>query len=238
MRLVLRPLARLESAMRKVREGDFTAELPPAGENEIGQLIRHFAHMRDSVRDSRADLESKVEARTEALDRLTKTDALTELLNRRGMVERIQIEVARAARQSNRFGILWLDLDRFKEINDSHGHASGDKALIAVAGLIRSIIRPYDSAARWGGDEFLVLVQDCDRDALLTLGERIRGAVENHADLSAADGAVIRLGVSVGAHLATRGEDLETILQSADKALYEAKALGRNRLHFAPSRRD
>lgn len=234
MRLVLRPLARLEEAMRKVREGDFGAELPAAGGNEIGKLIRHFAHMRDAVRDSRLELEEKVRLRTDALERLTKTDALTELSNRRGMIERMNVEVARGARERKRIGILWLDVDRFKEINDRHGHAAGDRALTAIAGLIRSVIRPYDSAARWGGDEFLVLVADCDEELLAALGERLREAVEGYEGLRAELGAAIRLTLSLGAYLAKPGEDLERVLNRADKALYAAKAAGRNRLYLVP----
>lgn len=233
-RVVLGPLARLAEAMGRVRDGDFAARLPAAGRHEVGELIRHFEHMRDAVRDARVELEDKVRQRTDALERLTKTDALTELLNRRGMVERMQVEVARATRQRRRIGVLWLDVDRFKEINDNHGHVLGDRALMAVAALIRSVIRPYDSAARWGGDEFLVLVADCDEDLLAALGERLREVVEDHDGLRAENETEVRLTLSLGAYLAKPGEDLERVLNRADKALYSAKAAGRNRMYLVP----
>src|SRR5690606_25533450 len=125
---------------------------------------------------SKADLEARVQARTDDLERLTRTDSLTGLLNRRGMTARIDAEISRAHRGQGRFGLLCLDVDWFKEINDRHGHEVGDRVLQRLAALLEAETRPYDSAARWGGDEFMVLVRDCDRDSLLSTAERIREA--------------------------------------------------------------
>lgn len=233
-RVVLRPLEKLERAMDNVRQGRFAPDgLPVGGRGEIGRLIQHFADMARAVTNAQADLEAKVRERTEALEHLSKTDSLTQMLNRRGMTERIRTELSRSKREGNRFGILWLDVDYFKEINDRYGHPSGDKALVEIAGLIQAIIRPYDSAARWGGDEFLILIQDCDQDVLVTLGERIRTAISGQSGLSAPDGHPIPLSVSIGCNLAETDGDLESLLQGADHALYAAKQAGRNclRLH-------
>lgn len=227
-RLVLRPLAALDRAMDEVqRERSAPHHLPDNAPGEIGRLISHFRNMVQALFDSRSELEHKVTERTEALERLTQTDALTGLLNRRGMAERLAAEVARSNRNGRRFGILWLDVDHFKEVNDCYGHAQGDAALTCIAGLIRSVVRPYDAAARWGGDEFLVLVQDCDRTLLDDLGERLRSAVEHcqGGDHCAQD---MLLTVSVGGHLAAATEGLDPALQRADQALYAAKADGRN----------
>ena len=167
--------------------------------------------------------------RTEALNRLARVDDLTGLINRRGMSELITEEINRGVRQNTAFGMIWIDLDHFKEINDQLGHAIGDEALKAVAKLLRAQIRPYDRAARWGGDEFLVMLWPCDQSTLATLGERIRAQAEQSLQLS--DGR--RITLSIGAHLVQPGETEEQALLHADKALYRAKAGGRNRIEFS-----
>src|SRR5690606_23677471 len=121
---------------------------------------------------------------------------------------------------------LWLDLDHFKQINDQFGHASGDQALHLTARLVREHIRPYDSAARWGGDEFLILLQHCDQMLLDQLGERLRATVEQTQQENA---LLPPLTLSAGSCLARPEQTLEQILACADQALYRAKAEGRNR---------
>lgn len=228
-RQVLRPLNNLELAMREAERGLQTDTLPPTrGKGEISRLIEHFRRMTRAQWEARRDLEGKVQERTEALDRLAKTDPLTELLNRRGMSERIEAEISRSRRAHSHIGLLLLDIDLFKEINDLHGHGKGDTALKAVAGLVHAVLRPYDSLARWGGDEFLVLTQASDAHDLDALGERIRAAVADSGHIEGADGAPVRLSISVGGYFANSGEDLESMLQHADKALYMAKDAGRN----------
>ncbi|MBU1664433.1 MAG: diguanylate cyclase, partial [Gammaproteobacteria bacterium] len=228
-RQVLRPLNSLETAMREAEQGHHSESFPSAhGQGEISRLIEHFQRMARAQWEARRDLESKVQERTEALDRLAKTDPLTELLNRRGMHERIEAEISRSRRAHSHIGLLLLDIDLFKEINDQHGHGKGDAALQAVAGLIHAMLRPYDSVARWGGDEFLVLTQASDAHDLDTLGERIRAAVADSGRIDGADGAPVRLSISVGGYFAHSGEDLESMLQRADKALYAAKDAGRD----------
>ncbi len=227
-RQILRPLIGLEEAMRRVEAGQDLPDIPSSpGKGEIDRLMRHFLRMAHGMRESRQSLEDKVRERTEALDRLTKVDPLTELLNRRGMTERIEAEASRAGREKTCYGLLWLDIDYFKEINDRHGHAKGDEALRAIADLIRSMIRVYDSASRWGGDEFLILVHGCEKAVVASLGERMRLAVAEQLHLEA-DGLPVPVAVSVGGYLASPGEDMESVLQKADQALYAAKAAGRN----------
>jgi diguanylate cyclase (GGDEF)-like protein len=231
-RWILDPLKRLDLAMGRLQRGELAPEsMLSGGKDEIGRLMLHFKDMAHAVWNSRAELEAKVKERTEALEHVSKTDSLTGMLNRRGMAERIETEISRGVREPSRFGILWLDVDYFKEINDRYGHPVGDRALLEVANQIRSIIRPYDSAARWGGDEFLVLVQNCNESLLQSLGERIRKAIADSTDLAVGNHA-IPLSVSVGGALSGDGEQLETILQNADNALYAAKEAGRNCVWF------
>jgi diguanylate cyclase (GGDEF)-like protein len=226
---LISPLGRLEHAMDDIRRGHYPSRLEtrrPA--SEIGRLMQYFRAMASAVQDSRETLEQQVQNRTEALERLSKTDALTELLNRRGMQERLEAQLQHLARDGRRFGLIWLDLDQFKEINDRYGHEAGDRVLIAVAQQLRVLLRRYDCAARWGGDEFLVMVETDDAELLAQLGERIREAVAAlRIDVPQQD-MPLQPTLSAGSYLASRGDSLETVLHNADGALYRAKAGGRN----------
>ncbi len=230
-RLVITPLGALEKAMIRVRDSDFSGYSLPAGHGEIRRLIAHFGTMAAAIRATTQTLETKVRERTEELNQLACLDPLTKLLNRRGMHERIERAINRIEREGGQFGLLWVDIDMFKGINDRFGHAAGDQALLDVVALLQRNLRPYDSAARWGGDEFLVLLSPCDADTLPGLGERIRTSVE--AKVWLPNGSSVT--VSVGAYLASAGESMENILRCADEALYAAKAAGRNRLCIAPA---
>ena len=231
-RFVLTPLQQLDEAMAAVESGsDVPAQLEQLGTGEIGRLMKRFVQMAKSVTVSRRDLEFKVQERTIALERLTKIDPLTELLNRRGMAERIEAELTRARRERNRLGILWLDVDGFKEINDRHGHAAGDQALTAIAHIIDATIRPYDVAARWGGDEFLIMLYPADPELLQSLGERLLTAIAECRTVIDQHGNVVTLRASIGGHLANADDTLNSLLQHGDQALYAAKEAGRNRYH-------
>ena len=221
---VLNPLRALERAMEQVREGEIPdRSLLPKGEGEIGRLVEHFTSMADAIQNNTRQLEDKVQERTVALEQLARVDALTGLLNRRGMSERLDEELDRATRQNTSFAVLWLDVDNFKQINDCFGHGVGDQALIAVTGILKRCLRHYECASRWGGDEFLVLLSPCDKQTLQRIGERIRALVEIEGSEPE-----MPLTVSIGGHLFRPGESLDQVLQQADEALYKAKAAGRN----------
>ncbi|MCL5041686.1 MAG: diguanylate cyclase [Gammaproteobacteria bacterium] len=228
-RLLLDPLLALEQSMLKVRDGNFdAADELPAGSGEIGRVINHFRGMANAIRDNTRNLEAKVHERTLALERLARHDDLTGLFNRRGMNELLHEVQARCQRENQSYGLIWLDLDNFKDINDNHGHSMGDQALQAVAEQLRAGIRPYDHAARWGGDEFLVLLTPCDPSTLTRTAERLREMI---AQASGQQGPMFT--VSVGACLASADRPLHTVLQAADEALYQAKQAGRNQYRVA-----
>jgi diguanylate cyclase (GGDEF)-like protein len=229
-RQVLRPLMKLDHAMQEMEHGRVAQTLTATDSpGEIARLIEHFQRMASVQREARMNLESTVRDRTEALEHLAKTDSLTELLNRRGMTERIEAEISRCRREHGHIGLLWLDIDLFKEINDQHGHAKGDEALKAVASVLHTLLRPYDNISRWGGDEFLALMPARQASDVDALGERVRLAIAASRDrLLDASGQPIPITVSVGGYFADCGEDLETLLQRADQALYNAKDAGRN----------
>jgi len=228
-RQVLIPLQRLDQAMQDMARGETAAPLSSRNSpGEIARLIEHFLRLARIQQETRLELESKVVERTEALDRLANTDPLTELLNRRGMTERIEAEISRSRREQGHIGLLWMDIDLFKQINDAHGHAKGDEALKVVAATLNSLLRPYDAISRWGGDEFLALISANDRHDVDALGERIRNAIADTRQMRDANGAPLHLSVSIGGYFADSREDMESMLQRADKALYDAKESGRN----------
>lgn len=226
-RYVLNPLQLLEQAIVRLRgQQPSLPDLPQHKSGEVGHLLQHFQAMAEETLQARNELEAKVQERTEALEKLTQTDALTGLLNRRGMEQRLEQEYGRLQREQQYFGLLWLDLDDFKQINDHYGHAAGDQALRLTARVIREHIRPYDSAARWGGDEFLILLQNCDQQTLDQLGERLCG---NISQTQPEPTGLPPLNLSAGSCMANAEQSLEQILAMADQALYRAKATGRNR---------
>jgi diguanylate cyclase (GGDEF)-like protein len=162
---------------------------------------------------------------TSAYQRLAMTDALTGLANRRHAEQTMRREIARSQRYNNRTALAILDVDHFKRVNDTQGHATGDEVLMMVARTISSAIRECDFAARWGGEEFLLLMPNTDLEGALVCCERIRAAVA--ARVSCGGRPVT---VSIGVSVHQSGEPIDTTLARADTKLYEAKHAGRNRL--------
>jgi two-component system cell cycle response regulator len=155
-------------------------------------------------------------------------DALTGLWNRGAVLDQLRTEIERTHRTRSSLGVLMLDVDHFKVINDTHGHLAGDAVLEQIAQRIAGATRAYDILGRYGGEEFLILLPTCDRDQTQSGAERIRAAIA--AQPFAAAETLIPLTVSLGATVAPICGQSETeILSIADAALYEAKSAGRNR---------
>jgi len=226
-RVVLEPLLALDRAIRRFRKGEYTGEpLDVRASGEVARLVEEFEKMSREVYEARTNLEQKVQERTEALNQLSQTDPLTGLLNRRGMDQRLQEELKRSAREGRPLGIIWIDLDLFKEINDRYGHAVGDEALVVVATVLRSVLREYDAASRWGGDEFLIMIRDADRGLIEHISERLLRVIRGQV-VRTPCGTSLCMTFSIGASL-THTEDHEEVLRQADAALYAAKQAGRN----------
>ena len=225
---ILTPVLRLGAAVNQVSRGNF--DLPPLTKpnNEIGLLAADFEEMARTLKHSRGELEHKIAERTEALHSLARADSLTGLCNRRSLDEILEVEIQRSSRQNSGFGVVWLDIDHFKAINDSLGHPTGDEILRQAALWLRASLRPYDQPGRWGGDEFMVVLSPCDHNILRFLSERLRQTVERES----ANGHT-PVTVSVGAYLCQPGDSAKTILHEADQALYQAKARGRNTVFIA-----
>lgn len=153
-------------------------------------------------------------------------DVLTGIWNRRAVLDLLHREIERAARFHASTGVLMLDLDHFKKINDTYGHLTGDAVLKETAQRITQVVRSYDFVGRYGGEEFLVLLPGCDKEQAEQSGERIRFAVM--ATPVAAGGSEISVTISIGATATIGGPETE-VLAIADAALYQAKSAGRNR---------
>jgi diguanylate cyclase (GGDEF)-like protein len=161
------------------------------------------------------------------------TDALTGLLNRYGLQHILAREHAEARRYNRPLSCLVIDLDNFKRINDTYGHPIGDLALQQLAGVLRETVRASDTAFRYGGEEFLVLLPETDLDGAVALAEKIRIAA---ASLPFGEGQrVFRLTVSAGAGCLRDNESGHDMIARTDLALYHAKQLGRNRVEAALS---
>ncbi|MFP4295608.1 MAG: diguanylate cyclase domain-containing protein [Halothiobacillaceae bacterium] len=229
-RMILRPVRQLEDGVTGFARGKVPRreDLPQTGD-ELARLGDHIRRMAGTIEAHTRELEDQVARRTAELDRLARIDPLTGLANRRGMEMHLAQVLARASRDGTTFGVIWIDLDHFKEINDRHGHPVGDAALVAVAGLLREVVRGYDLAARWGGDEFLAIMAPCDRESLEQVARRICTAVRSlAADAKSPDLTPAGLSVSVGATIGAAGESLAEVLARGDAALYAAKQGGRN----------
>jgi diguanylate cyclase (GGDEF)-like protein len=187
---------------------------------ESAQRLLAGAAVESSAALSRAYSHRQAEARAS-------TDALTGLPNRRYFDEFCAL-IARRRRAEDAVGVLMVDIDRFKDLNDRHGHQVGDEVLRAVAGAIVGAVREDDVPARYGGEEFAVLLRNPSRAVAVEVGERVRAAVGT-LDLSRLE--VPSVSVSVGAAVADDpAEPIEAVIKLADEALYDAKRAGRDRV--------
>jgi diguanylate cyclase (GGDEF)-like protein len=165
------------------------------------------------------------------LKNMASTDALTGLMNRRSLLE--GAHWASQGRRAVAMTVLMADIDHFKSVNDQHGHEAGDQALRAVAKAMSQGLRQGDMLARWGGEEFLMLLPGNDLSAARMVAERLRALVQEAAFRLSEQGPLLPLSVSLGVGLWEPDEDLDSAIARVDAALYQAKAHGRNRVHVA-----
>lgn len=177
-----------------------------------------------------SDLSQKAasELRIKELEQLALLDSLTQLGNRRYLESEIKSRLGETLRCGLRFGVMFFDIDRFKEFNDRFGHEGGDRALQTVAKTLTTTARLYDLFGRWGGEEFIGVIRNVDLLGLETIGERCRKLVEHTLiDLGSSQE---RVTISIGATMAQPGDDLTTLIGRADHLMYQSKDAGRNRL--------
>jgi diguanylate cyclase (GGDEF)-like protein len=209
LRKVVRPIEQLSLAADRIASGDLTARAAIAGDHEVARLAVALNGMADKLRAH------------------ARTDDLTGLPNFRAFRERIDTEIDRAARYPEAFGILVLDLDRFKKYNDTFGHLAGNDALQRVALVIRDTVRSVDFPARYGGEEFAVILPEVDVPALTAIAERVRANIE--ALPAPPNGSTITVSIG-GALYPSDGANADALFHAADERLYAAKHAGRNRV--------
>ncbi len=213
------PLERLTEAAARVAAGDLSAEFPAGSSGEVGYLTRAFNTVVARLREKESQGE---------LEKLSLTDALTGLYNRRHLMGTLASEVQRARRQRRSFTVLLADVDKFKQYNDTHGHLAGDAALVKIAEIFRKTTRAVDCVARYGGEEFVVMLLECPISTAALVGERIRARV---AEQDLGQG---RLTLSIGlAEYPDGGDTPEELIATADAAMYQAKSSGRNQVVVA-----
>lgn len=198
-------------------------------ENE--QLIKELEN--NQARLSKAN--DALLAANHQLQKMASTDTLTLLYNRRHFDQVIKREVDRRNRYSLPLSVVMIDIDHFKLINDTHGHEAGDKALRRVASVITECARNADIVARFGGEEFVVVLPQTDPDSAAVFAERTRAALESEQLVIDGNEIALTMSLGVAGILATGGiTDTEKMMKTADKAMYEAKRGGRNRYVRAP----
>jgi len=162
------------------------------------------------------------------LRRLSLLDPLTEVGNRRFGEEHARSRLNEFRRSGVPFGVLMLDLDHFKAVNDTYGHPTGDRVLKMVSRTLVANVRSFDHVSRWGGEEFLVLAANMDARRLIALAEKLRVLIKTS---EMTDGQTpLRITVSIGATLVASDDTVESLVARADKLLYESKSKGRNRV--------
>ena len=174
-----------------------------------------------------------IHGQREAMRRLATTDALTGIANRRHLMSAGESEFARARRYAHPFALMMLDIDHFKTINDTWGHPTGDRVLVALAEALREALRTQDLVGRFGGEEFLLILPATDLTGAWALAERIRRHIDEGVSVPTERGDPIRFNISIGVAALGEEDDFAQLLARTDRALYAAKAGGRNRVETA-----
>ncbi|MGV6825335.1 MAG: putative bifunctional diguanylate cyclase/phosphodiesterase [bacterium] len=218
-RLIL-PIAHTTEVLKAEAQGIGGQELPSSTLQETRNLVDAFREMREQVR-----------IRQLSLDHMAHHDALTQLPNRVLFRDRLQQAIRLARRHNQQVGLMFLDLDRFKQVNDSLGHIAGDKLLIHVARRLRRSIRESDTAARLSGDEFAILAEDIqNREEMAELGKKILTNLERTFSIQSNN---IHISASIGIAISPDDYDnVDDLIRAADAAMYEAKARGKANYQF------
>lgn len=239
-----RPMRNLIQHIWRITKGDLYVDEIKVGKrhDEIGLLAKSFNTMHNTIKRQikelnahRDMLEEEVKERTreleevnQKLDVISRTDELTGLPNRRDMNNSINKEISRYERTQKPFCFLFIDIDHFKNINDTYGHGCGDKVLKTVAQTLHDLLRRYDILARYGGEEFLTLLPETDLDSATAVAERFRKKVEEAVIQYAV--YEIKVSITIGVTQFDPKLGASHSIQTADKALYEGKESGRNRV--------
>ena len=229
------PIERLANHSNHVATGKFEQYPDSPGWKEIKDLTKHFNFMVKSLKDLNENLNNKVNERTEELAvankklvELTITDPLTGINNRRFLTARLESELERTNRYGQDLQVCLLDVDHFKSVNDTWGHDVGDDVLRIIANHLKQTMRETDIVARFGGEEYCLVLTETSADEAKVFLERVRKQIANLELPVQQD--VIRVTCSFGFASWTKGDNQDEIIKKADLALYKAKNKGRNRI--------
>jgi diguanylate cyclase (GGDEF)-like protein len=220
-RVVTGPLNAIVSAINRFSKDRVISTLPLARNDELGLLSRSFHDMQREIIGHLSELNES----RKVLDHLARHDTLTGLPNRRMFFDRLEHAIANSRRSGKQLAVLYIDLDQFKEINDTLGHGVGDAVLASVASLMKSAVREVDTVARLGGDEFVILLDTIDDP------QHVTGIIRKLHDLFQRpiriEGHELQVQASIGAGIFPRdGKDADELMQNADRAMYSSKRDG------------
>ncbi len=226
-RIFTGPLNAMVSAINHFSKDHVISTLPLTRKDELGVLSRSFHDMQTQIMAHLSELNDS----RKALEHLARHDTLTSLPNRRMFFDRLEHAIANSRRSGKQLAVLFVDLDRFKEINDTFGHAVGDSVLINVATLLKSSVREVDTVARLGGDEFVILLDTIDDPKnLMTIAQKLHNRFQHAMQI---DGQELLVHASIGVGIFPKdGKDADELMQNADRAMYSAKNQGRNTFGF------
>jgi diguanylate cyclase (GGDEF)-like protein len=175
-----------------------------------------------------ASSRAALQAQVEELKKLALLDALTGLPNRRHLEAQLHARLEELRRSRVGFGLLFMDIDRFKQVNDRHGHDVGDQVLTVTANTLALSVRPFDTVCRWGGEEFAGIFPHTDAETLRGIAERIR-ILTAHSRVQTGVG-VLTVTISIGGTVARAGDSPAALVKRADELMYASKSGGRNRV--------
>lgn len=236
-RFVIHPIRDLVRSSRQMAAGDLTVQVPVRGDDEVAQLATAFNSMATEIRGNTERLEGQVARRTAELEvanreitQLSVTDALTGCHNRHYLDQQLPREIDRAGRYGRQLSIVMCDIDLFKSVNDTYGHAAGDAVLRAVGRYLDAHRRAPDWVCRFGGEEFVLVLPETGLEEAFGIADRLRLGL---SDVSVdADGTPITVTASLGVATFRMGqnESSETLLRRSDEAMYRSKTSGRDQV--------
>jgi diguanylate cyclase (GGDEF)-like protein len=228
---ITKPLKELQLGVDRIGNGNFEYRLKNISNNEIGDLSRSFNKMTEKLNSTmikKTELENEIQKRIiveEKLNKLSTIDELTSLYNRRAFNDFMRDAISKVNRYEEKFCLIMMDIDKFKDINDNFGHKTGDDILKQFSNLLMNDVRDIDKVARWGGDEFIVILSNSSIEEAIVFAERFKNNLLSTKFLK-----VKIVKASIGITEMIKYDEIDAVITRADKALYKSKKQGKNQI--------